>query len=720
MHLSAERRSARQNDGRVAQLASWLERLRHARPAKGCGGDDAGNARLGMQSFVRQAGDLVSQPGFGWYIQRLRGMSVAEVAYRTLDAGRRRSWAGHQVQPGEVTALPRDVRHERAFVSPLPASARAGVEPEHASAVVRAADAILAGAWKVLGTPRPDSAEPDWFCDPVTGRRAPDDQLAFQINHRDEAATGNIKQIWEMSRHHHITVLAAAWWLTQDERYAEVAAEQLRSWWSENPFLTGVHWTSGIEAGIRLISWAWARRMLDDWAKVSDLFEHNDDAVRQIAWHQEFLAAFPSRGSSANNHIVAEAAGRLVAACAFPWYARTAQWRRSAAALLERELAANTFEDGLNRELASDYHRFVLELGLVAAVEADAAGEALSKATWERLAGMLDAGAAILDVTGRAPRQGDGDEGRALVVDDPERDPWATVLGTGAALLGAPDWWPRFAGGPQASLLSALGQARQLPRPAIRPRRFKDGGLVVLSSSLRDGPEIWCRCDGGPHGFLSIAAHAHADALSLEVRHDGVDILADPGTYCYHGEPEWRDWFRSTAAHNTLEIAGAAQSKSGGPFLWSTHARTATVICDVGDQPVQRWSAEHDGYLRLTPPAMHRRSVTLDSPKRRLMVADTVDATATIPLRLSWHFGPDVLVELSGACARLSWTVGTEKRRGTLMLPAALTWTCHRAEITPIEGWYSPRFGYRVPATSLVGNGMASSSTCLVTELQLP
>jgi Heparinase II/III-like protein/Heparinase II/III N-terminus len=646
-------------------------------------------------------------------------MSVSEVAYRTLDAGRRRIWASRQMQPGEAIALPRDARRERAFLSPLPASARIGVASEDVSAVVRAADAVLTGSWSVLGTPRRDSAEPDWFYDPVTGRRAPDRQPAFQIDHRNEAETGNIKQIWEMSRHHHITVLAAAWWLTQDEHYAEVAARQLRSWWSANPFLTGVHWTSGIEAAIRLISWAWARRMLDDWPKVGDLFEHNDDAVRQIAWHQEFLAAFPSRGSSANNHIVAEAAGRLVAACAFPWYGRTARWRRSAAALLERELAANTFEDGLNRELATDYHRFVLELGLVAAVEADADGGALSKATWERLARILDAGVAILDVTGRAPRQGDGDEGRALVVDDPQRDPWATVLGTGAALLGAPGWWPRFAGGLQAYLLGALGQARQLPRPAIMPRRFNEAGLVVLRSSPQDGSEIWCRCDGGPHGFLSIAAHAHADALALEVRHDGVDILADPGTYCYHGESEWRDWFRSTAAHNTLEIAGASQSKSGGPFLWSTHPRTNTVICDVGDQPVQRWSAEHDGYLRLTTPAMHRRSVTLDSPKRSLTVVDTVDTTAAaVPLRLSWHFGPDILVELAGAYARLSWTVGTERRHGTLILPVALMWTCHRAEVTPIEGWYSPRFGSRVPATSLVGNGIASAR--LITELQLP
>ncbi len=301
-------------------------------------------------------------------------MSPLEVAHRCLDAGRRRVWARRQVSPGAAAPLPRGTRLERAFASPLPEHSRAEIAPDAVSAVVAAANTVLDGSWAVLGVVRADSEDPDWFTDPVTGRRAPDRQLAFRVQHRDESETGNIKQIWEMSRHHHLTVLATAWWLTHDERYADAVAAQLRSWWTANPFLTGVHWTSGIEAGIRLISWTWIRRLLDDWPKVGDLFEHNDDAVRQIGWHQEFLAAFPSRGSSANNHVVAEAAGRLVAACAFPWYSRSSRWRKSAVALLERELAANTFDDGVNSELATDYHLFVLELGLVAAVDADADG----------------------------------------------------------------------------------------------------------------------------------------------------------------------------------------------------------------------------------------------------------------------------------------------------------------------------------------------------------
>jgi hypothetical protein len=69
---------------------------------------------------------------------------------------------------------------------------------------------------------------------------------------------------------------------------------------------------------------------------------------------------------------------------------------------------------------------------------------------------------------------------------------------------------------------------------------LRDHDVRSADTTSAGAPEIWCRCDHGPLGFLSVAAHGHADALSLEVRCGGVDVLADPGTYCYHGEREWR------------------------------------------------------------------------------------------------------------------------------------------------------------------------------------
>ena len=47
---------------------------------------------------------------------------------------------------------------------------------------------------------------------------APADRYAFDIPYRDENQIGNIKYIWEPSRHHHLTILAAAYAVTGDER----------------------------------------------------------------------------------------------------------------------------------------------------------------------------------------------------------------------------------------------------------------------------------------------------------------------------------------------------------------------------------------------------------------------------------------------------------------------------------------------------------------------
>ena len=620
-----------------------------------------------------------------WYAQRLRRMSPEEVVSRVGDRLRQVRWAGRQVHPGNAFPPVAGLLAPRVLASPVPPGARAQVPPESARRVVAAADRLLAGDWEVLGTARPDIVDPDWFRDPVTGRRAPDAALAFGIDHRDEAVTGNVKSVWELSRHHHLTVLAAAWWLTSDTRYADLVAAQLRSWWARNPFLSGIHWTSGIELGVRLTSWVWVRRLLDDWPGVADLFEENPDALAQLHWHQEHLAAFRSRGSSANNHVIAEAVGRLAAACAFPWFAESEGWRRSAARELEQQLGANTFRSGVNRELASDYHRFVTELGLVALVEADAAGHPLDEGTRSLLVRSLDAAAALLDAAGHPPRQGDGDEGRALVLDDPDTDPWAVLLAAGASTLGACDWWPTVGDGVTSTLLGSLStSAAGVERPASAPRDFPDAGVHLLRTAPGDGPEIWCRCDGGPHGFLSIAAHGHADALSVEVRHDGVELLVDPGTYCYHGEPEWRSYFRSTRAHNTIEVDGADQAVEAGPFMWGTHADAVVDRTEAGPDGVQMWAGHHTAYSRLDAALCHDRQVDLDGPRQRLTVTDTVTGSQPHRLRLFWHLGPDVTADLDDDVADLCWPGRDgEVHHGRLVLPVALDWSAHRGETDP-------------------------------------
>jgi hypothetical protein len=651
----------------------------------------------------------------GWYARRLGRMSPAEIAWRAREQAVRRAWSRRQVRRDRVVSLRALPERERRFSVVLPPDAAAGVPAEAGAAIIADADRLLKGEWEMLGVVRTDMVQPDWFHDPVTGRRSNPDTYAFSLNQRDEAQVGNIKQVWEVNRLQHLTLLATAWYLTHEEQYAERVADQLRSWWRENPFLSGINWTSGIEIGIRLINFAWIRRLLDGWPPVADLFEGDQLALRQIHWHQQYLAAFESRGSSANNHVIAEAAGQLAASCAFPWFAESQRWRRDSASLLERELAHNTFPSGINRELASDYHGFVAELGLFAAVEASAAGAPLSDGTWRRLCAMADGMAALVDARVQPPRQGDSDEGRVLLLDAPEHNRWPSLLALGDALVGRLDWWPPTTPNAGSALAGALADAKReiTGRPERRPSRFKDAGIAVLRTNA-DLPEIWCRCDSGPHGFLSIAAHAHADALSVEVRYGGVDILADPGTYCYHGEPEWRSYFRSTFAHNTVEIAGRSQSLDGGPFLWLRHAQTREV--DVRD-PELNWIGEHDGYTSLNPPAQHRRSVKLDPAARAIEITDVVGAPGH-EVRLAFHLGPLVQVRLEGTHADLAWPHARVPGSARMKLPDGLEWSVHRGETNPIVGWYSPGLGSREPAAVLVGTVFAKRDLLLITHME--
>ncbi|MGW4777678.1 alginate lyase family protein [Streptomyces filamentosus] len=643
----------------------------------------------------------------GWYLRRLSAMGPREVGGRTVDAVRRRRWRSARPVCPAVTGA--------RFTAVLPPGALAAVPPDAVKRLVAEADRLMEGRAAFFGVERDDLADPDWWYDPKTGRRAPWGH-AFDVPYRDEEAVGDIKQIWEPSRHQYLTVLAAAYALTGEERYAERVAAHLRSWWAANAPLRGVHWVSGIELGIRLLSWVWVRRLLDGWPGAAGLFEENPVAVRQIWHHQRWLAAFPSRGSSANNHVIAEAAGQFAAACAFGWFPSSVRWRADALRSLERHLRGNTFPSGLNRELASEYHGLVLELGLAAVAEADAAGVPVPRTVRLVLLRMTDALAAVVDDRLRPPRQGDSDDGHGLVVDGAGTDRWGSLLATGDAVFGRLGWWPEVTGTDvRTPLLAALlrpygrpGTAPAVTRPARRPGHFADAGLTVL----RGPGGIWCRCDGGPHGFLSIAAHAHADALSVEVRHDGVDVLADPGTFCYHGQPEWRRYFRSTLGHNTLELDGTDQSVSGGPFLWTRHARTRVLVADPSAGDTARWCAEHDGY----PGAVHRRRVELAHARRELRVVDEVRGDRR-PVRLAFHLGPAVTAELAGSRAVLRWTRDGEDRSAVLDLPGRLEWRAHRGESDPPLGWYSAGFGRKEPATVLVGSGVADGTEEFVTVL---
>ena len=646
----------------------------------------------------------------GWYLRRLRRMSIAEIAWRTRTALIQQAWRFSTPQAPAVGS----VTWNGAKLPPLE-----HIDPTAQQHLLNCAEGILVGRWPVFGHNFDTApADPDWHRDVRTGIRSDPTLYCFAVPYRDPQQVGTVKYVWEPSRLHHVTLLAAAYHRSGDERFARHAAEHLKSWWRGNPPLRGIHWLSGIEIGMRLIAFVWTRRLLGDWPGVADLFERNPDFLLQLHHHERWLASLYSRGSSANNHLIAEVAGLFIATTAFSGTPHQARWAALAAGILEQEALTQTFADGLNRELAFGYHGYVLGLLLLAALEGDAEGRPLSDDCWHALTRMADALAANLtrDPAGtlQAPRQGDGDDAFALLVDAPGRGPWSPLLELASTVLGARDWWPKPADSSflakTAASLARTRRDHQL-RPARRPNVFKEAGITFLRT---EDDAISARIDHGPHGFLATAAHGHADALSFELTIGGQPVLIDPGTYCYQGEPEWRRYFRSTLAHNTLEIGGADQAVQAGPFLWSTQPTSwIESMRGIEDGDQAEITVAHDGYRRLDPKALHFRRLVLDRQTQRLAVTDWVEAEAAAPVRLAFHFHPAVAVALDGYQARLSWAGGA----AVMDLPEKLSWAFHRGAERPPLGWFSRAFGEKMPTTVLIGSGEMSQGERLETRL---
>ncbi|WP_332847841.1 heparinase II/III family protein [Massilia sp. S19_KUP03_FR1] len=558
-----------------------------------------------------------------WLLNRLRCMSVAEVAHR---AGR--ALARPRLHP--LAPHADGVVFARSGVPDLDAAERAALLLEAAS-IDAGRVPLFARHTVTLASP------PDWNA---------------ALDRAD------IKYTWELNRHLHLVRLAQAWALTGAERWRASLNAQLRSWLAQCPPTTGPNWTSGLELGIRLIN----------WSLIWQLLHGQVDAAVQAPWlasiraHCTMIAARLSRHSSANNHLIGELAGLYVAACTWPCWPESRAWRAQAQRELEEQMQVQFHADGVHREQAFAYHVFCCDFLWLAGLLGQASGAPFSSAYWMRLQRARDFTRAAAQVGANV---GDADDGSV----------WRLQSGHGRA--GEP-WLQHLFPGPPPPVV-----------PAQPAWAWPDAGYYLFGTPGRVQGMVDC----GPLGYLGIAAHGHADALSLTLHIDNLPVLVDSGTYAYWREARWRDYFRGTSAHNTVRVDGLDQSVGGGRFLWLRKARTRV---DVAPSSATDFfvAASHDGYLRLHDPVRHQRSIRFAD--NALVVHDHILGRRVHRSEIFWHFAPDLEVQLAGQGVLVRtarYTLALEASCGTLELV--------RGADHPPLGWYATAYDLKTPCTVL-------------------
>ncbi|MEO6561551.1 MAG: alginate lyase family protein [Nitrosospira sp.] len=653
-----------------------------------------------------------------WRVNRLRCMSPAEVAYRFQQSVRMHlQRRGFFVAPRTLTA---DARNDLPpWIAKPPVLA-----PE---AYITAATSITSGYLDVFALHGASIGYPPrWNCDPGSGVEFP---LTFgpQLNYRNLEDGADIKFVWEPNRHLQLVTLAQAYALTGSDTYLQALRLQMESWLDQCPYLLGPNWSSSLEAAIRLINWSIVWQLVG--GSRSQLFDGragialHDRWLTSIYQHMHFIRHGFSRHSSANNHLIGEAAGLFVATRTWLYWKNGRAWGDLAQNILDREALLQNAPDGGNREQAFAYQQFVLNFLLIAGLAARVSGPDFSMEYWKRISVMIEFIASIMDVGGNVPMVGDADDGLAIrLSQEPDWCPFRSLLATGAVLFRRSDFRAK-AGRLDEQTLWLLGDEAYETFDELKPdpvglpvrRSYPESGYYILGDRFETPEEIRIIADAGSLGYLSIAAHGHADALSVTLSVGGKEFLVDPGTYAYNAERRWRDYFRGTAAHNTVRLDGMDQSEIGGSFLW---LRKAQAHCE-------RWSpgetrdelaASHDGYQRLEDPVIHRRTLSFDKCLRQMLVTDEIECEAKHTVEICWNFAEqcdicildeNVVAIREGFCVTLQLVTGISKLQlfqGNEDRPA---------------GWVSRHFGVKVPAPTAIWFAEVSGNSRFTTLVSI-
>ncbi|HEY0546873.1 MAG TPA: alginate lyase family protein [Pyrinomonadaceae bacterium] len=562
--------------------------------------------------------------------------------------------------------------------------------------LIKRAEGIRAGRFQLLGFNDLDFGEPvDWHLEPVSRKRSPQPHWS-RIDVLDAEISGDKKIVWELNRHQYFVTFGRAYWLTSDERYAETFAAHLSGWMDANPPKLGLNWSSNLEVAFRAISWLWALHFFKDSTHLTEKLYVR--ALKFLCLHARHLETYLSTYSSPNTHLTGEALGLFYLGTLLPEFRAAARWREKGERILRDELSRHVLADGVYFERASYYHRYTTDFYTHFLILSERNGEADSEELKSKLQSLLDHLMHLARPDGTTPFIGDDDGGQLLPLDEREAQDFRAALATGAALFGRADY--KFVAGDEAAeaTLWLLGEAglKEFEKlasqtPAETSRAFPDGGFYVM----RDG---WTReanylvLDCGEHGVFN-CGHSHADALSFELAARGRTLLVDPGTYTYTGSRELRDYFRSSAAHNTLTIDGESSSVPAGTFSWKQSAN-AKVIAWKTSARFDYFAGAHDGYMRFEKaPAMHTRSL-LFLKNDYWIVRDSIETKGEHRYDLHFHFA-------AGARPRL------ENLRGSLISSTEREADAPGLDIFSFgdggecslkESWVSSCYGERVSA----------------------
>ena len=505
-------------------------------------------------------------------------------------------------------------------------------------------------------------------------KRRPDGGLDWA----DQGAHGDKEWAWFINRHLFLRDMAETYLSTGRRTYSEAISGYISDWVLANPYpdkLTFSAQWRALEA---------ARRITDSWAILFYSVEVNispEARILMLSSLQDHASDLADHGSFwGGNHLLTEQSALALIAVAWPELRDSQKWLTQAREKSRHEIFAQTYPDGAYKELTNHYQKVVLDslerlLAILRNANAsDAALEERARLMWEYFA----------DVTkpnGNGPLNNAGDleynrNGILEIYDNYKREDWLYIASDGAR--GTP--------------------------PNVPPSRYFPWAGHAIMRSGWDRDAQWTFFDMGPHG----SAHQHDDRLHIDISLGQYDILVDSGRYTY--QPGiWKNYFTGAKAHNVVLVNSHAAITP--PLTVSKPLPNISIVGNEYDFFAASEMYESD-VISGTGGARHTRSIFYRRGKYWLVI-DNIEAFGPTKVEALWHFHPDVIIAPEGSDI-IAWANELTALRMRQIGQIPMEWSFVRGGTNPVQGWYSPDYNTKWPATTGIAMAQISKPTTFV------
>jgi hypothetical protein len=488
---------------------------------------------------------------------------------------------------------------------------------------------------------------------------------------------------------------------TGDEKYAAAFVAQLHDWIDKHPLprQKAEHSESWrlMEVGLRT-------RVT--WIPVFGVFfrsPHFDDVIklkmlRAFCDHGRFLNQFHTN----RNHLVRESNGLIALGFCFPEFRDSTTWIETGLTRLDDELHAQVNQDGSHIEMSVGYQWLTIDEFEVTRSLLSRHGQKLPVSDLDgSLKRLYEFLAAVIRPDSTFPQLNDG-----FIL-------WGADRLRDAA---------RDAGWREIEFMASGGAAGS--SPDYCSRSFPNAGLHIMRSGWGANAH-YLVFDTGPYG----GPHGHEDKLSFELSAHGVPFIVDPGSYTYEKSDPYRNYFVSSAGHNTVLVDQLSQirrwnkdhmtpvTQNGVNGIWHTSGKI-DFASGWYDDGYAAFALVKPLNASICAGVTHQRDVIFVKPDYWVVV-DYLDASDFHDYEFLFHLAPDVVVTAMGENS----AVCKSSRNGAQLDVRAFSTEAFSGDQligveSPIQGWYSSDHHKKVPSTTLAFRCRSSASICVAWVLR--